>query len=223
MKLIVILSGGMDSTTMLYELNKKHNVVGVLSFNYGQKHKKELNFASLTCDKLGLEHKIINLSNIRELLISALTSEIDIPEGHYEEENMKLTVVPFRNTIMLTIAGGYAVSKKADAIALGAHSGDHAIYPDCREEYVKKINELFKLADYRKIKVIAPYIHLNKISILKRGLKIGVPYEDTWTCYKGRHKSCGKCGSCQERLEAFEKNNVRDPLKYSTGVSYPRI
>ena len=212
--LIVILSGGMDSTTMLYDLKNKYNIVGALSFNYGQKHKKEIEFASITCKKLKIEHKVVNLSSIKELIKSALTSNIDVPEGHYEQENMKLTVVPFRNTIMLTIAGGYAISKKAKYIAFGAHSGDHAIYPDCREEYVKQINNLFKIADYYPVKVLAPYIKLNKISILKKGIKLKVPYQDTWTCYKGRKLACGKCGSCQERLEAFKKNKIKDPLKY---------
>lgn len=214
-KLVVICSGGMDSVTMLYELKEKYDIVGVLSINYGQRHFKELQCASTVCDLLGLEHQIVDLKNIKKLLGgSALTDDIDVPEGHYEGKNMKLTVVPFRNTIMLSIAAAYATSKGAQYVAYGAHSGDHAIYPDCRPLFVEELNKAFKVADYKPVKVIAPYLKLNKISILKRGLKLNVPYESTWTCYKGGKKACGKCGSCQERLEAFKKNNIEDPLEY---------
>lgn len=214
-KIIVILSGGMDSTTMLYDLGQTNKIVGVLSFNYGQRHKKELEFAKKTCEILKLEHHIVDLSNIKELLGgSSLTDNIDVPEGHYQQENMKLTVVPFRNTIMLSIAGGYAISKGAQYIAYAAHAGDHAIYPDCRPLFVQELNKSFKVADYKPVKILAPYLKLNKISILKKGIKLGVPYQNTWTCYNGREKACGKCGSCQERLEAFEKNKIKDPLEY---------
>jgi 7-cyano-7-deazaguanine synthase len=215
MKIIVILSGGLDSTTMLYDFIKHgHEVAAALTFNYGQKHKKEINYAKKTCKKLKLKHKIIDLSSITQLLNSSLTTNQEIPEGHYKDENMKSTVVPFRNTIMLSVAAAYASSLKVNYVAYAAHGGDHAIYPDCRPEFVDKINQLFSVADYIPVKVSTPYLNLSKADIVKEGLELNVPYEDTWTCYKGRKKACGKCGSCVERLEAFKENNVKDPLKY---------
>ena len=182
---IVILSGGMDSTTMLYDLTKQGNeIVGVLSFNYGQRHKKELEFAEKTTSKLGLEHHVVDISNIVGLLGgSALTDDIDVPYGHYEAENMKLTVVPNRNMIMLSIAVGYAVSKEAEFVAFGAHGGDHAIYPDCRRSFVEALNESTRIANYQPVEVIAPYLEKDKGDIAVIGTEVGVPYEDTLTCY----------------------------------------
>jgi 7-cyano-7-deazaguanine synthase len=145
---------------------------------------------------------------------SALTGNIDVPEGHYEDKNMKLTVVPNRNMIMASIAIGYAVNLGYEAIALGVHAGDHAIYPDCRPEFIEKLNAVSQIANYEPIKVIAPYVNMNKIDIVARGSEIGVDYSKTWTCYKGLDKACGRCGSCQERLEAFAANNLTDPVAY---------
>ena len=216
-KCIVICSGGMDSTTLLYEMvnDPYFNVVGVLSFDYGQRHKKELEYAKQTCKKLIQEHHIVDLTTLQPLLKgSALTDNIEVPHGHYEQDNMKLTVVPNRNMIMLSIAIGYAISKDADFVVYGAHSGDHHIYEDCRPEFVDKLNEVAQIANYKPIDIVAPYINENKSTILAKGLKIGVPYEETWTCYAGGEKACGRCGSCQERLEAFKNNNIEDPLDY---------
>lgn len=215
-KVIIICSGGLDSTTLLYDLiHQGYKIVGVLTFHYGQLHAgKEINCAIKTCEKLKLKHEIVNLINLKILLKSALTNNsADIPEGHYEQENMKLTVVPFRNAIMLMIACGYAVSKGAQYVAYAAHSGDHFIYWDTRPNFVGRMREITKISE-PPIKLIAPYLSWNKISILKKGLKLGVPYENTWTCYKGKEKPCGKCGACIERIEAFTKNNIKDPLEY---------
>ena len=213
-KFVVILSGGLDSTVVLYHLkNQGFEIVGVLSFDYGQKHKKELIYAKRTCEKLKLAHKIVDLTSITNLLDSTLTSKNQkIPEGYYTAENMKQTVVPNRNMIMLSIATGYAISKKADYIALGVHQGDHTIYPDCREEFIEKLNQAVKIADWHKVEILTPLLKLNKSQIVKLGIKEKVPFENTWTCYKGLKKSCGKCGSCRERSEAFAKNKIRDPL-----------
>jgi len=189
-------------------------IVGVLSFNYGQKHKKELLCAAKTCKKLKLEHKIVDLSGIKDLLKSALTTNQAIPEGHYADPNMKLTVVPNRNMIMLSIATGYAISNGAKRVFFGAHGGDHAIYPDCRAEFIRQLTMATEICDYIPVTIEAPYINRNKTDIVKLGLLMGVPYQDTWTCYKGRKLACGKCGSCVERLEAFTKNNIKDPIKY---------
>ena len=214
-KAVVIISGGMDSTVMLHDVIKQgYEIIGALSFNYGQKHAKELGFALKTCLRLGIDHSIVDLKNLQVLLASALTTDKPIPEGFYEGENMKQTVVPSRNTIMLSIASGYAVSKGAGIVFYGAHAGDHTIYPDCRPEYIKKLNACLKIANFEPVKVIAPYQDLTKVEIIKKGLELGVRFRDTWTCYKGGEVSCGKCGSCQERLAAFKANGIEDPSEY---------
>lgn len=214
-KVVVIYSGGMDSFTVLNRALKDGKQVYALSFDYGQKHVKELDCAASVCESLGIEHKIIDISAINQLLAgSSLTDDIDIPEGHYEEESMKSTVVPNRNMILLSLAVGYAVSVKAQQVYYGAHSGDHAIYPDCRPEFVMKMNDVCQIANYEPVEIFSPYLTVSKIDILTDGLKMGLDYSNTWTCYNGREKACGKCGACQERIEAFEKNNAVDPLPY---------
>ena len=145
---------------------------------------------------------------------SSLTDNIDIPEGHYEAENMKSTVVPNRNMILLSLAVGYAVSVGAGQVYYGAHSGDHAIYPDCRPEFVKKMSDVCQIANYESVEIFSPYLEVSKTAILTDGLEMGLDYSDTWTCYNGREKACGKCGACQERLEAFRDNNATDPILY---------
>ncbi len=214
-KAVVILSGGMDSTTLLYDAKEKFEKVYALSFNYGQRHSKELEMAKKTCEKLGIDHKIVDITSIQELLKgSSLTDDIDVPEGHYEQPNMKLTVVPNRNMILLSLAIGYAISLNARNVCYGAHAGDHAIYPDCRKEFVEAMRSVASLCDYEKVKIHAPYLDMDKGDILKRGIELGVDYSLTWTCYKGKEKACGKCGSCIERLEAFKKVGIKDPIEY---------
>ncbi|SET46014.1 7-cyano-7-deazaguanine synthase QueC [Thalassotalea agarivorans] len=214
-KVVVIYSGGMDSFTVLNRALKDGKHVYALSFDYGQKHVKELECAAKVCESLNVPHKIIDITAINQLLAgSSLTDDIDIPEGHYEDDNMKSTVVPNRNMILLSLAVGYAVSVEASQVYYGAHSGDHAIYPDCRPEFVEKMNDVCQIANYEPVEIYSPYLHVSKIDILTDGLNMGLDYSDTWTCYNGREKACGKCGACQERLEAFEKNNAVDPIAY---------
>ncbi|TKB45974.1 7-cyano-7-deazaguanine synthase QueC [Thalassotalea mangrovi] len=214
-KVVVIYSGGMDSFTVLNRAVRDNKEVFALSFDYGQRHVKELEYAANVCRELGIEHKVIDITSINQLLAgSSLTDDIDIPEGHYEEQSMKSTVVPNRNMILLSLAVGYAVSKGAGQVYYGAHSGDHAIYPDCRPEFVLKMNEVCKIANYEPVEIYSPYLTVSKIDILTDGLQMGLDYSKTWTCYNGREKACGKCGACQERLEAFEKNDATDPLEY---------
>lgn len=214
-KVVVIYSGGMDSFTVLNRAIADGYEVYPLSFDYGQRHKKELDYAARACTNLGVPHKIVDISAINQLIGgSSLTSEIDVPEGHYAEESMKQTVVPNRNMILLSLAIGYAVSLEANKVYYGAHSGDHAIYPDCRPEFVEKMNDVSLIANYEAVEIYSPYLNLSKIEILTDGLSLGLDYADTWTCYNGREKACGKCGACQERLEAFEKNGIKDPLEY---------
>lgn len=218
-KAVIIASGGMDSTTLLYDIISQGYDAYALSVNYGQRHAKELEFIKKACKKLKVPHKVVDLSAAgRELLGgSALTSkEIAVPEGGYKEENMKLTVVPNRNMVLLSLAAGYAISIGAKKVFYGAHAGDHAIYPDCRREFVEAMRRAVLLADWEPVELEAPYLDLSKADIAIRGRELGVDYSLTWSCYKGGEKACGKCGTCRERLEAFRKAGMADPVKYES-------
>ena len=214
-KVVVIFSGGMDSFTVLNLAVKEGLEVFALSFDYGQRHNKELDYAARACKTLNVQHKTVDITAINQLIGgSSLTSDIDVAEGHYEEDSMKSTVVPNRNMILLSMAVGYAVSICAKKVYYGAHSGDHAIYPDCRPEFVHKMNDVCAIANYEAVEIVTPYLAVSKTAILTAGLEMGLDYNLTWTCYNGREKACGKCGACQERLEAFTENGVTDPLAY---------
>lgn len=214
-KAVVIFSGGMDSFTVLNKAHRQGRQLYALTFDYGQRHRKEIDYAARVCQELGISHKVIDISAINGILAgSSLTDDIDVPEGHYAEDNMKSTVVPNRNMILLSLAVGYAVSLDAPEVYYGAHSGDHAIYPDCRPEFVQKMNAVCAIANYAPVKIVTPYLNDSKIEILADGLAMGLDYSKTWTCYNGRDKACGKCGACDERLEAFRINGVQDPLPY---------
>lgn len=215
MKAVVVLSGGLDSTTLLYDVIAQGYEVSAISFNYGQKHNKELTFAAQTCKKLGVPHKIADLSVLNDLAPSALTrDDIDIPEGEYDDEVMKVTVVPNRNMVLLSLATSYAISFGAEKLFYGAHAGDHTIYPDCRKEFIDSMTESIKLCDWANVKLEAPYWDIDKGDIAIKGKELNVDYSLTWTCYVGGEKACGKCGACVERLEAFEKAGVKDPIEY---------
>jgi len=216
-KAVLILSGGLDSTTLMYDLLNKGIEVHAISFFYGQKHSKELECAHALCDKLGVPHKIIDLEVLNEVAPSALTrSEIEVPEGQYDIDNMKATVVPNRNMVMLALATSYAISIGANYVAYGAHAGDHTIYPDCRPKFVRHMTDAIASCDWSKVELLVPYLYMTKGEIVKVGLSLGVDYSSTWTCYKGGDKACGKCGSCTERLEAFAFANAVDPIEYET-------
>mgnify|MGYP006110288915 CR=1 FL=1 len=214
-KVVVVFSGGMDSYTVLHKAVREGFEVLPLTFNYGQKHNKEIEYAEHACIALGVVPKVVDITAINQLLAgSSLTSDIEMPEGHYADDNMKSTVVPNRNMILLSLAVGYAVSSDAYKVFYGAHSGDHEIYPDCRPEFVEKMNSVCAIANYEPVEIVTPYLALNKTDILREGLAMGLDYGRTWTCYNGREKACGKCGSCVERLEAFSENQMSDPLDY---------
>lgn len=214
-KAVVIYSGGMDSFTILNKALRSGKEIYALTFDYGQKHCKEIEYAKAACSRLNIPHRIIDITAINQLLqSSSLTSDIEIPEGHYEDDNMKSTVVPNRNMILLSLAIGYAVDIGAAEVFYGAHAGDHAIYPDCRPEFVTAMNAVAQIANYQAVSIETPYLNANKDAILKDGLAMGLDYSNTWTCYNGRQHACGKCGSCVERLEAFAANNAKDPLTY---------
>ena len=219
---IVVLSGGMDSTAALYwtidNWGGSDNVAAI-SFDYGQRHKKELQHARRTCMSLGVQHYLVDITTITSLLGgSALTDDIEVPEGHYEEENMKATVVPNRNSIMSNIAIGLVVSQKAEALVLGVHSGDHAIYPDCRPAFIAQLANLAHAANEGFIQehfsIQAPWLYALKMDIVRAGEELGVSWEQTWTCYKGGEIHCGRCATCVERLEAFDQASVVDPVTY---------
>jgi 7-cyano-7-deazaguanine synthase len=216
MKTVLIFSGGLDSTTLLYETLAAGQDVLAIGIDYGQRHVKELQAATRITEALNVPYQVVNLSALQPVIAgSSQTSvEIDVPEGHYAAENMKLTVVPNRNMIMLSVAVGYAISQKADAIAYAAHGGDHAIYPDCRKEFVDCLAKAVELADWHRVALMAPYTEIDKAEIVRRGAALGVDYGATWSCYKGQEKHCGKCGTCVERKEAFGLAGVSDPTEY---------
>lgn len=212
---VVIVSGGMDSVTLLYDLKFKGFDLHALTFDYGQKHVKETACATKNCKALDVPQKIVDMKFFADIAKSALTTKSkDVPDGNYEDANMKQTVVPNRNMVMLAIAASFALSQKRDYLFYGAHSGDHAIYPDCRPPFIQAMKNAFNLCDWSRVRLEAPYIKLNKADILRIGIPLGVHYEDTWTCYKGEEKACGTCGSCTERLEAFNTIGIPDPLSY---------
>jgi len=207
----------MDSTTLLYDMQHQHQVVGALSFNYGSKHnERELLMAEYHCTQLGIHHQIIPLDFIAQHFSSnLLKTGGDIPEGHYEDANMVKTVVPFRNAIMLSIASGYAESIEADAVAIAAHSGDHMVYPDCRDEFMNAFASSMELGTYAKIKLLRPYVGIRKEDIATIGHKLNVDFSKTYSCYNGGQLHCGKCGTCVERKEAFALAQLNDPTNYS--------
>lgn len=214
-KCVLIYSGGMDSFTLLNELQMGGYEVHALSFNYGQRHSKELTYAKAACDGLGITHKIVDVSSINQLMQgSSLTSDVAVPEGHYEEESMKATVVPNRNMIFLSLATAYAVSIEAGEVFIGAHAGDHAIYPDCRPDFITMMSHVTRIANYRPVEILAPYIYFTKGQIAGIGKDLGIDYGQAWTCYNGREKACGKCGACQERIEAMAEAEIIDPMEY---------
>lgn len=206
---IIILSGGVDSTTLLYEYRDR--IALAVSFDYGSNHNaKELPMAAYHCQQLGIKHIIIPLEFMGQYFRSSLLSGADaIPEGNYDDANMKSTVVPFRNGIMLAVAAGLAESNELDYIMMANHAGDHTIYPDCRPEFVSALSEATRLGTYNGVKINAPYTNITKTDIVYRGLKLGIDYDKTWSCYKGGDTPCGCCGTCREREEAFREAKQR--------------
>ena len=214
-KVVLVYSGGLDSTVLLYHLIDLGYEVKCLSFDYDQRHKKEINYAYDMCKNLNIPYRCVDLTEITDLIDnSSQTGDIDVPHGHYEQENMKLTVVPNRNMIMLSIAIGHAINIGYDKVAYGAHTAGHYIYPDCQPEFINAMREASSRCDEKYIRIFTPFDDFDKGAIVKLGIKLKVPFEFTWTCYEGKDTACGKCGSCRERLEAFKNNNLTDPLVY---------
>ncbi|WP_282093804.1 7-cyano-7-deazaguanine synthase QueC [Epibacterium ulvae] len=217
MKTIVICSGGMDSVSLAYLVAEQHELTRLVSFDYGQRHRKELDFAALAAKRLRVPHDIIDMRGIGASLTgSALTDDIDVPDGHYAEETMKVTVVPNRNAIMLSVAFGVAAANGDDAVATAVHGGDHFIYPDCRPAFTEAFNTMQQAAldGYAEVKLYTPFVHRSKADIAVEGAKVNTPFAETWSCYKGGADHCGRCGTCVERREAFHLAGLTDPTTY---------
>jgi len=216
MKAVVIMSGGLDSTVLLnYVKSLGYDIYG-LSFDYGQRHKKELSFAKYWASKLCRQWKLIDLNFMRDIASnSALTDyNMKLPLEHYTNENQKVTVVPNRNMVMLSIAVAWAENIDADAVFYGAHANDRSVYPDCREEFVNFLSKATEEGTYNRVRIEAPFVNLYKWQLVKLGSKLGVDFSKTWSCYEGKEKHCGRCATCQERKEAFEIADVKDPTEY---------
>lgn len=220
-QVVGIVSGGLDSTTMAFALHAAGSQLSLVSFDYGQRHRTELVAARAVAASLGVPHEVIDLRQVGVLLTgSALTdAHVDVPQGHYTDASMRRTVVPNRNAIMRDIATGIAVAQGADAVAFGAHGGDHPIYPDCRPEFVRAFTVMVRLANAgfisSRFQVVAPFLSLTKSEIVRIAARLGVPFELTWSCYEGGTVHCGRCGTCVERREAFTLAGVDDPTNYA--------
>ena len=211
---VIIVSGGMDSITLLYD-HKDEIALGI-SFDYGSNHNaREIPFAKMHCERLGIKHITINLDFMHQYFKSSLLDGAEaIPEGHYADDNMKSTVVPFRNGIMLSIAIGIAESNNLDQVFIANHGGDHTIYPDCRPEFINAIDAAATAGTYNNVKVVAPYTKITKSDIARIGKKLGIDYTETWSCYKDGEVHCGKCGTCVERKEALAEAGIEDKTIY---------
>lgn len=211
---LIILSGGMDSVTLLYD--QKDYIALAVTFDYGSNHnKREAELAAYHCKRLGIEHLIIPLDFMGKYFKSSLLEGADaVPEGHYQDKNMKSTVVPFRNGIMLSIACGLAESRGLTKVLIANHAGDHAIYPDCRATFIDAMNQAMAYGTYEHINIFAPYTSYSKTDIAKVGKVLGIDYSKTYSCYKGGEKHCGKCGTCVERKEALRDAGIDDPTEY---------
>ena len=204
----------MDSVTLLYDF--KDRIALGISFDYGSNHNaKEIPFARWHCEQLGIEHITIDLAFMPQYFKSSLLEGADaIPEGHYADENMKSTVVPFRNGIMLSIAAGIAESRGLKYVMMANHGGDHTIYPDCRTEFVEAMSKATKAGTFPGIEILAPYTNITKADIARKGKELGIDYSKTWSCYKGENVHCGKCGTCVERKEALRDAGIEDTTIY---------
>ncbi|MDN5569073.1 MAG: 7-cyano-7-deazaguanine synthase QueC [Paracoccus sp. (in: a-proteobacteria)] len=218
MKTTLVCSGGLDSVSLAHSLAGQGGLSRIVSFDYGQRHRKELDFAAACARRLDVPFHLVDLSGLGAALSgSALTDDIDVPDGHYAEETMRVTVVPNRNPIMLTVAFGIAAANGDDAVAAAVHGGDHFIYPDCRPAFTDAFGTMQKAAldGYADIALHVPFVHATKADIVAEGARHNTPFAETWSCYKGGDRHCGRCGTCVERREAFHLAGVNDPTDYT--------
>ncbi|NRP11396.1 7-cyano-7-deazaguanine synthase [Aliiroseovarius sp. xm-m-379] len=217
MKTNVVCSGGLDSVSLAHVIADRGDLTRLISFDYGQRHRKELSYAAGCAERLGVPHHVIDMRSIGAALSgSALTDDIDVPDGHYAEDTMKITVVPNRNAIMLTIAYGIAAANGDEAVATAVHGGDHFIYPDCRPAFTEAFDKMQRAAldGYADVALFTPFVHRSKAEIVAEGATVGTPFVETWSCYKGGQHHCGRCGTCVERREAFHLAGINDPTIY---------
>lgn len=232
MKIVVLFSGGLDSTTLLAGIVETISRVGTgsdgldhgkqprilaLSINYGQRHETELRHARRLAQFYKVRHEVVELGAEAVFRGSALTSpEIAVPHGRYDAPTMESTVVPNRNMVLLSIATAKAISIGYDTVAYAAHSGDHAIYPDCRPKFVKAMGRAMALCGKSPVKLLTPFLDLDKADIVQEGDRLGVPFRETYSCYEGNPRwHCGFCGTCHERREAFRISGIPDPTHYA--------
>ncbi|MBT9385774.1 7-cyano-7-deazaguanine synthase QueC [Pseudooceanicola sp. CBS1P-1] len=217
MKTLVICSGGLDSVSLAHVTARTRQLTRLVSFDYGQRHRKELDYARDAAERLSVPHHVIDMRAIGAALTgSALTDDLEVPDGHYAEETMRITVVPNRNAIMLTVAYGIAAAQGDEAVATAVHGGDHFIYPDCRPGFARAFDAMQReaLDGYAEVALWTPYVNLSKADIVRDGAAHGTPFAQTWSCYKGGAHHCGRCGTCVERREAFELAGIPDPTSY---------
>lgn len=218
MKTLVICSGGLDSVSLAHITAAEHNLTRLVSFDYGQRHRKEVTFAEAAAKRLGVPFHLIDMRGIGAALSgSALTDDIDVPDGHYAEDTMRITVVPNRNAIMLSIGFGIAAAQGDDAVATAVHGGDHFIYPDCRPDFTRAFDAMQQAAldGYANVRLHTPFVERSKADIVRHGAQHETPFSETWSCYKGGAVHCGRCGTCVERREAFHLAKVSDPTVYA--------
>jgi 7-cyano-7-deazaguanine synthase len=218
MKTLVICSGGLDSVSLAHIIADQQQLTRLVSFDYGQRHRKELDFAAAAARRLNVPHHLIDMRGIGASLSgSALTDDIDVPDGHYAEETMRITVVPNRNAIMLAIGFGVAAANGDEAVATAVHGGDHFIYPDCRPAFTRAFDAMQQAAldGYASVRLHTPFVERSKADIVREGAAHGTPFAETWSCYKGGEVHCGRCGTCVERREAFHLAGVEDPTAYA--------
>ncbi len=214
---VIVLSGGLDSTVLLAHYIALGWQVKAITIDYGQRHSREIESAKAVSQYYGVEHRVADLRSLLQFMGGSSQTDpaVEVPHGHYAEENMKLTVVPNRNMILLAVAGAWAISLKADEVAYAAHAGDHAIYPDCREEFVGPLATALQHADWHQVKLSRPFLAETKAGLVRLGSKLGVPFGLTYSCYEGKAEQCGLCGTCQERRSAFRDAGVPDPTRYN--------
>lgn len=212
----VLLSGGLDSTVALHWALRHHRVACALSFDYGSNHaQRELDCARRQAALAGVRHRVIDITTLSGHLSSALLSGADaIPADAYAPGNMKQTVVPFRNGIFLSIAAGIAESDGCEGLVIAAHAGDHSIYPDCREEFMQAMASAIEAGTYAGLQLLRPLIRAHKSDIVRQGADLGVDFSQTYSCYRGGERHCGRCATCRERQEAFLEAHIPDPTEY---------
>ena len=218
MNALAICSGGLDSVTLAYRLAAAEELASLLTFDYGQRHRKEIDHAARYARRLGVAHEVIDLSDVgRRIAGSALTGDAEVPEGHYAAETMKITVVPNRNPLMLMAAFALAAGRGLQRVAAAMHGGDHFVYPDCRPAFMEAFQTMQDRAldDVARVELHVPFLHWSKAEIAAEAGRLGVPVAETWSCYKGEAVHCGRCGTCVERLEALAEAGVDDPTEYA--------